>query len=132
MTQRNIYAMDMIVNKMAEGDKLSKALNGVYSTRNVCIPYKDEYCDVLLIDFGMSRRSTNALLRAKMRRLGDVIDFCKEKKITDVAGVGKDCGIEVFETILDYCWAHMTAKEKELFLIDTVERNGAYIRPEIV
>ena len=131
MTQTNINVMDVIVNKMANGAALSKSLKYVYSTRNVCIPYKEEYSDVLLVDIGLSRRSLNALMRARMRKLGDVIEFCSENKITDVVGVGKDCGMDIFETILDYCWSKMSNNEKTCFLIDTVERNGIYVRPEI-
>jgi DNA-directed RNA polymerase alpha subunit len=131
MTQRNIDAMDIIVNKMAEGFSISQALQLVYNKRNVGIPYKEENFRVSLMDLGMTSRSTNALLRAKMRTLGDVVEFCQKHKITDVANFGQTCGIEVFETILDYCWDHMTEKEKVDFLIDTVERNIDNIRAEI-
>lgn len=132
MTQKNVEIMDVIVSKMAEGMCLSKALEFVYNKRRVCIPYKEEYCEVLLIDAGMARRSTNALLRAKMRKFGDVIEFCNEKKITDIPGVGKDSGIEVFETILNYCWNHMSNDERTSFLIDTVERNIDFVRAGII
>ena len=131
MTQRNIDVMDIIVSKMAEGTRLSKALQLVYNKRSVLIPYNEGHFDTSLMDLGMTSRSTNALLRAKLRTLGDVIEFCKAKKITDIANLGKSSGIEVFETILDYCWERMTKKEKELFLIDTIERNSGNIRSEI-
>lgn len=131
MTQRNIDVMDIIVSKMASGEKLSKALEAVYKKRNVCIPYNENYFDVLIIDLGLSRRSSNALLRARMRKLGDVIEFCKGKKITDITNLGITSGIEIFETILDYCWGRMSQDERTSFLIDTVERNSDYIRSEI-
>lgn len=131
MTQRNIDVMDIIVSKMKEGDKLSKALEKVYNKRNVCIPYDDCNMNVSLMDLGMTARATNPLLRAKLRTIGDVIEFCKTQKITEITNVGKTSGIEVFETILDYCWEHMTADEKTLFLIDTVERNSNNVREEI-
>lgn len=131
MTQRNIEVMNIIVGKMEDGVKLSKALGAVYEKRNVCIPYSESYFDVLIIDLGLSRRSSNALLRARMRKLGDVIEFCKEKKITDIANLGITSGIEIFETILDYCWGRMSQDEKTSFLIDTVERNSNYVRSEI-
>ena len=132
MTQRNIDVMDIIVSKMAEGVKLSKALEYVYSKRNVHIPYKEDYFDVLIVDLGLSRRSSNALMRAKMRRLGDVVKFCNVKKITDITNLGVASGIEIFETILDYCWNKMSQKEKVSFLIDTVERNSDHIRSATV
>lgn len=131
MTQRNIDVMDIIVSKMKEGNKLSKALKLVYNKRSVRIPYNEDHFDTSLMELGMTNRTTNALLRAKLRTLGDVIDFCKTQKITEIINLGKSSGIEVFETILDYCWERMTNKEKELFLIDTVERNCEYIRAEI-
>lgn len=131
MTQRNINVMDIIVNKLADGEKLSKALESVYEKRTIRIPYKEEYFEKLVIEFGLSRRSRNALLRAKLRTIGDVIKFCEDKKITDVSGLGIGSGIEVFESILDYCWGHMSNNEKTCFLIDTVERNSDYIRVEI-
>lgn len=131
MTQRNIDVMDIIVSRMASGEKLSKALKAVYEKRNVCIPYNESYFDIPIIDLGLSRRSSNALLRAKMRKLGDVIEFCKGKKITDVANLGITSGIEIFETILDYCWNCMSQDEKASFLIDTVKRNNNRIRSEI-
>ena len=132
MTQKNIDIMDIIVDKMAEGFKLSKALQFVYNKRNVCIPYDEKNFSVSLMKLGMTSRSTNSLLRAKMRTLGDVIEFCQNHKITDIANFGQACGTEVFETILDYCWDHMTEDEKANFLIDTVERNADNIREDIV
>ena len=131
MTQKNIETMDIIVTKMANGTNLSKALEEVYTRRTVRIPYKEKYCEELVIEFGLSRRSTNALLRAKLRTIGDVIKFCEEKKITEIAGLGTGSGIEVFESILDYCWGEMSKNERVYFLIDTIERNSDYIRAEI-
>ena len=132
MTQKNIYVMDIIVDKMANGTKLSKALEQVYSKRRICIPYKKEIFNVLVLDLSMSNRTANGLMRAKLKTLSDVIYFCKDKKITDVTSLGKSSGTEVLEAILDYCWDNMNEEEKVYFLIDTVERNSKYIRVEII
>lgn len=131
MTQRNIDVMDIIVSKMAEGDKLSKALQRVYSKRNVVIPYIEDNLNESLMNLGMSGRATNALLRAKLRTVRDVVEFCNERKITEITNLGRNSGIETFEAILDYCWDHMSQDERVSFLIDTVERNSEYIREEI-
>lgn len=131
MTQRNIDVMDIIVSKMVEGDKLSKALKRVYSKRNVVIPYNEESFRVSLMELGASARATNALLRARLRTIGDVVEFCKDRKITEIINLGRNSGIEVFESILDYCWEHMSQEKRVLFLIDTVERNSEHIRDEI-
>lgn len=131
MTQRNIDAMDIVVTKMAKGATLSKALQEVYIRRNVRIPYKAEYFNTPIVKFGLSRRATNALLRARAKTISDVIRFCKDNKITDISGLGVGCGVEIFEAILDDCWNHMSQDEKVTFLIDTIERNSDYIRAEI-
>ena len=131
MTQRNIDVMDIIVSKIAEGDKLSKALQSVYSKRNVAIPYIEDDLNESLMNLGMSGRATNALLRAKLRTVRDVVEFCKEHKITEITNLGRNSGIETFEAILDYCWDHMSQEERVSFLVDTVERNSGYIREEI-
>jgi hypothetical protein len=131
MTERNIYVMDVIVSKMVEGDKLSKALQRVYSKRNVVIPYMEDDLNESVMNLGMSGRATNTLLRARLRTVADVVEFCKTNKITKIANLGINSGIEVFEAILDYCWDHMSQEERVSFLIDTVERNSKYIREEI-
>ena len=132
MTQKNIDVMDIIVGKMADGAKLSKALEHVYTKRSVMIPYNDKQFDVPITNIGLSQTAVRRLIRTKLMTLGDLVEFCNANKITDIVNMGKGTGIEVFETVLDYCWSKMTAKEKELFLIDTVERNSEHIRAEIV
>lgn len=131
MTQRNIDVMDIIVSKMVEGETLSKALKLVYTKRNVAIPHKEAIYEVAVTALPMSNRTMNALMRGRLRTIGDVIEFCKCQKITEVANFGKSSGIELFEAILDYCWDHMSQKERVSFLIDTVERNSDNIRAEI-
>lgn len=131
MTQRNIDVMDIIVSKMVEGDKLSKALQRVYSKRNVVIPYNEDIFNESVMKLGMSGRITNTLLRAKLRTIGDVVEFCESQKITRIANLGRNSGIEVFEAILDYCWDHMSQEERVSFLVDTVERNSDNVREEI-
>ena len=129
MTQKNINTMNEIVDRMIEGQTIAQALQSVYTTRNVCVPYDvDKINNVPVQSLKMSCRTTNALLRNRLRTLGDVINYCQQSKITDVPTLGKGSGIEIFETILNYCWAHMTKQEREEFLIDTVERNSRNLR----
>jgi DNA-directed RNA polymerase alpha subunit len=131
MTDRNIDVMDLIVSKMIEGDKLSKALHRVYNKRNVCIPYSESDLEISIMKLGMSGRTTNTLLRAKIRTIGDVVEFCEEQKITKITNFGRNSGIELFEAMLDYCWEHMNQDKRVSFLIDTVERNSGNIREDI-
>ena len=131
MTQRNIDVMDIIVSKMVEGTPLSKALKLVYNKRKVVIPYNEEIYNVEVTKLPMTKKTMNALMRGRLKTLGEVIEFCKRQKITEIANLGVNSGVEVFETILDYSWDHMSQDKRVSFLIDTVERNSEHIRPEI-
>ena len=128
MTQRNIDTMDTIVGMLAEGKKLSKVLQIVYTKRNVAIPYTEEMLDTRIFDLNMSTRTTNALMRAHLKTIKEVVEFCNKEKITKVKTLGNSSCIELFESILDYCWSTMSNNRRTDFLIDTVERNARYLR----
>lgn len=132
MTQKHVDVMDLIVSKMVEGDKLSKALQRVYITRNVAIPYSDVDLSVSVLDIGLSNRATRILIRTKLKTLKDVVEFCQIHKLTDIVNMGKGTAIEVFEALLDYCWEHLSHEERVSFLIDTVKRNEGNLREGIV
>jgi DNA-directed RNA polymerase alpha subunit len=131
MTQRNIDTMDIIVSKMADGKTLSAAMRDVYVKRNVAIPYHEEWLECRLADLKMSMRTTSALMRNKMETISDIVDYAKEHKVIDLKTFGRVSAIELFESILDYCWDNMSQAEKDRFLIRTVERNSDNIRAEI-
>lgn len=128
MTQRSIDTMNMIVNKIKQGEKLSQALKSVYYKRHMFIPYNEEWFDVPVTTLEMPSRAINALMRARLRKVSDVVDYCQTHKITDIVNLGERTGIKIFETILDYCWERMTDDERTSFLIETVEQNSAYLR----
>lgn len=131
MTQRNIDVMDIIVGKLAEGEKFSSALGHVYTKRNVAIPFNDDDFNVGLDTLKMSMRTTNALRMAGAYTINDVLDVHRNISLKNVRNLGAKSGIELLETILDYCWDRMTNDERTDFLIDTVERNSDNIRAEI-
>lgn len=132
MTQKNIEIMDIIVDKMAEGKKLSEALKDVYTKRRVAIPFSDKDLNVKVDKLGMSKRTTFALMRGKMLTLTDVVNYCEKQKITTVNLLGMNAGLEAFETILDYLWSKMPKSERAEFLMDVIEMNEDYLREELV
>lgn len=128
MTNTNIEIMDRIVDSLAEGKKLSCALADVYSKRNIAVPFNWSMFEVSLMDLNMSSRTTNALLRTKLRTLNDVLMYNAANNIISVKNFAKHSCIELMETIVDYAWDKMTSKERVEFLIDVVERNSDNIR----
>lgn len=131
MTQRNINTMDMIVNLLAKHQKISKALGCVYDKRNLIIPYDEKWYQIHVTDLDMTNRTTNALMRAHLTTVQDIIDYCEKSTIKDIKTFGQSSGVELLETILDICWDNMTEQQRVDFLIDTVERNERHLRKEI-
>lgn len=131
MTQKNIDTMDMIVSLFAKHKKISKALKYVYYKRNLVLPHDERWYQVHIMNLGMTKRTTNALMRSHLTTLQDIIDYCEQSTIKDIKTFGQASGVELLETILDVCWDNMTEQQRVDFLIDTVERNKYYLRQEI-
>ena len=131
MTQKNIDTMDLIVSLLAQHKKISKTLRYVYTKRNIVIPHNEEWYKVNVTDLGMTKRTTNALMRAHLTTLQDVVNHCEQSSVKDIKNFGVASGVELLETILDVCWDNMTEQQRVDFLIDTVERNEGHLRKEI-
>ena len=75
MTQQNIETMNIIIDLVAGGKKISRALGDVYEKRCIMLPFMDSILDDPIENMKMSQRTTNALMRAKLRSIGDVISY---------------------------------------------------------
>ena len=131
MTTRNIEIMDKIVDMVVAGDKISKALEKVYTKRNVIFFCKEKYLHNHIADLNLPPRAYNALMRGKLRTISSVIDCCVNNQINTIKGFGSLTGVETFEAILDYCWDHMDDNDRVKFLIDAVQRNEQWLRQDI-
>ena len=132
MTQRNIDMMSIVVDKLSHGKTISKALKVVYTKRNVALPQNEELNNIKIMDLQMSALAKNALMRNRLTTIGEVIKYASEDSVKKLKGFGVNSGIELFETILDLHWSHMTKAEQTDFLIDTVIRNEDNIKPELM
>ena len=132
MTERNIEIMDVIVDKMVAGKKLTEALKDVYVKRNVAIPFDDEDLNISVESLGMSKKTTYALMRGGLFTLADMVKYCENKKITTIRLLGMNAGLEAFETMVDYLWGNMDKQMRAEFLMDIVERNTGNLRAELM
>lgn len=130
MTQLNINVMDMIVDNLAAGMTISKALEAVYNKRKVAIPYDDKFADVSIDDLGVSKPTGNALKRECMRTVRDIVNFAEAKGIKNVRNMGVAKCTETMEALLNYAWNHMDNNQRTKFLLSTVERNESHINYE--
>jgi hypothetical protein len=123
--------MDMIVSLLAQHKKISKTLRYVYTKRHLIISHNEQWYQVHVTDMGLTKRATNALMRAHLTTLQDVVNHCEHSSIKEIKAFGVAAGVELLETILDICWDNMTEQQRVDFLIDTVERNESHLRKEI-
>ena len=130
MTQLNINVMDTIVNNLAAGKTISEALVTVYKKRNVAIPFDDKFSAVSIDELDLSTPVLSILKRAHLFTVGDIMKFGDNIGVGKIRNMGNIRGIEMMESILNYAWDHMNAKERTDFLIDTVERNTNNINYE--
>lgn len=128
MKQKNIEAIERIMEALAVGKKFSEALSDVYTKRNVAIVCDDEMLDVTIVQLGLSNRGLNSLARKDLRNVGSIIEYAKTESLLTVPGFGITSGVELLESILNVAWKRMNAEQKAEFLIDVVERNEDYIR----
>ena len=128
MTQKNIEIMDKIVDEMAQGRSLSRALRKVYVKRNVAIPFCDEMFNINISSLNVPTRGYNALMRKHLTTVNDVIEYGQKYPLADIQQFGKASGVRLFEEILDYAWSKMSQDERVEFLIDVVERNEGNVR----
>lgn len=132
MTQRNIDIMDRIIDEVAAGKKIADALKEVYTKRNVVIPNYEEMLDISVLKMGMTNRVTNALMRKRLRTIGEVVEFTKKNSLKEIGGFGSTSGLTLLETILNIAWDRMNEDERFQFLVDVVERNEEYLRAELM
>lgn len=127
--QININCMDRVVDELAAGKSLSDALKAVYTKRHVRIPMTDDILIIRIEDLGISNRTVGAIRRAHIRTVGSLIDSIADgRKLSDIRTLGRISQIEIKEALLNYAWNHMSMKEKEKFLIDTVVHNIDNVR----
>ena len=67
-------SMETLMNYLANGLSLSKAMKNVYKTRRISIPYNDGFWDMPITELDLSSRTKNALMRGKVNTLEKFID----------------------------------------------------------
>lgn len=117
MTQRNIDIMDKLVDMLIDGDNLSAALGKVYSKRKVRIPYTEEILTVSVQKMGLPQRVSNALMRAKLHTLNDVVEYCQDNQIKEIQCLGKNQRWIYMKQFLIIVGRRWTIKQEQIFLL---------------
>ena len=121
--------IDIILNELACGSTISEALTNVYSKRHVVLPYNSKWFNTDVRKLDMNSRIINALMRAHLRTINDIIKFVENgNRITDIRAMGTESCGKLMEIILDHAWERMDVNERAEFLLDVVERNEVHLK----
>lgn len=122
--------IDRILNELKAGKTISEALSTVYEKRIVHIPFNDADLDVEVTRLKMPGRITNALMRNRLKTVGDVVEYADTNSdgLRDIQNFGKTSIVSLMETLLNYYWERMSVTERAHFLLDVVETNKEFER----
>ena len=92
-------------------------------TVNVCIYFGSISCNTRTDELDFSVRAMNALKRAGLTTVGQVIDSIGSGELPRIRNLGKKTISEIKTGIMEFGYDALSEKEKKEFLLDVVERN---------
>ncbi|MBP3322142.1 MAG: hypothetical protein J6M12_07280 [Clostridia bacterium] len=93
------------------------------NTVNVCIYFGSLSCNTRTDELDFSVRAMNALKRAGLTTVGQVIDCIASGELPRIRNLGKKTISEIKTGIMEFGYQALSDKEKKEFLLDVVERN---------
>lgn len=103
---------------------LLSTLYSVFGPRiNFSLPLTVKSCDTSLDDMEFSVRASNALKRAGMFQIRQIVDVINQGELPRIRNLGKKTENEIGTRLLVFGYCNLTATEQKAFLQDLVERN---------
>jgi DNA-directed RNA polymerase alpha subunit len=103
---------------------LLSTLYSVFGPRiNFSLPLTAKSCDTSLDDMEFSVRASNALKRAGMFQIRQIVDVINQGELPRIRNLGKKTENEIGTRLLVFGYCNLTATEQKAFLQDLVERN---------
>lgn len=88
------------------------------------IGFSSETCCMSVEEINFSVRSMNALKRAGLFTIGDVIGAISNEELLKVRNLGRKSLAEIQEKVLAFGYDRLSAGGKQAFLLDLLQRNG--------
>ena len=110
---------------MANGMTISKALQVVYKTRKVQIPFVDKELNIPVQNAGFTNRACNCFAKTGLTTVLDVINYFDKHNWNSIDSFGVTTATDVFEKLLDITWSKLDTKERAEFLIRVDANNDA-------
>jgi DNA-directed RNA polymerase alpha subunit len=116
-----------IVNELlrsANENGLLPTLDGVFGKEiNVSIAFSQRACDTSIDELDFSVRASNALKRASVFTIGEIIDLIANEDLTRIRNLGRKTVNEIKTRILMYGYDQLTTPEKMQFFYDITQKN---------
>lgn len=104
---------------------LVEVLNIVFGKNiSVSVPFTKNACNTSVDDLDFSVRASNALKRAGVFTVGDIIDLAmSENGLTNIRNLGKKTENEIKTKVLAFGYSRLTENEQVSFLYDLINKN---------
>ena len=103
---------------------LLSTLYSVFGARlTFSLPLTAKSCDTPLDDMEFSVRASNALKRAGMFQIRQIVDVINQGELPRIRNLVKKTENEIGTRLLVFGYCHLTPPEQKAFLQDLVERN---------
>ena len=89
------------------------------------IGFSKSVCDFSIDELSLSVRSYNALRRANVITLGDLIELLNEDKLKNIRNLGTKSFSEIKTKLLVFGFERLSPKEKDEFFCYLAENNAA-------
>jgi DNA-directed RNA polymerase alpha subunit len=112
------------LHKSANENGLLPTLYAVFGkSAKVIVPFSKKACDTEIDAIDFSVRALNALKRAGLFTIGDVIDSIAREELSKIRNLGKKTVNEIQTQILMFGYNKLNEREKVDFFFEILENN---------
>ena len=119
---------DEVVNellRLANDNGLITTLYGVFGKCvKVSIPFSQKACDTSIDELDFSVRASNAMKRASVFTIGQVIDLIADDGLLRIRNLGRKTQNEIKTRVLVFGYERLTENEKKVFIYNTINKNA--------
>lgn len=110
--------------KSANENGLIITLSEVFGRNiKISVPFSQRACETSIDELDFSVRASNAMKRAGIFTIGEVIDLIASEDLTRIRNLGKKTVNEIKTRILLFGYDKLTENEKKRFFYEVVARN---------
>ena len=110
--------------KSANENGLIITLSEVFGRNiKISVPFSQRACETSIDELDFSVRASNAMKRAGIFTIGEVIDLIASEDLTRIRNLGKKTVNEIKTRILLFGYDKLTENEKKRFFYEVIARN---------